>query len=245
MGNSRLKWAAWEAGRPLSSGAVALDEIATLAHAWADLSPEGVFAVSVTPQAMRDAVSALTQRLWGQAICFIDARAACCGLSNAYDDVASLGADRWAAMIGAHKMSPDGFFVVDCGTAVTIDAVDRDGHFCGGVILAGLGLARAALTRGTAQLGGAVGHGRSTETVLATTTTDAIDAGTLHGLAGGIEHIISRQRMEMSDTIDHDAPVYLCGGDAERMTPLLKTEVSVVPDLVIQGLALMAQEGAC
>ena len=88
------------------------------------------------------------------------------GLVNGYDHPTRLGADRWVAMIGARARmlrqlpstedSPHSharpLVVVMVGTAVTVEAIDAQGKFLGGIILPGHGIMLRALESGTAGL---------------------------------------------------------------------------------------------
>ena len=61
------------------------------------------------------------------------------GLRIDYDDPARIGVDRLAAAAAAHRAAPAGqaVVVVDAGTALTVDAIDAEGTFRGGVIVPG------------------------------------------------------------------------------------------------------------
>jgi hypothetical protein len=75
------------------------------------------------------------------------------GVRNLYErPPEQLGADRWAALIGARALLGSTCLVVCAGTATTIDRLDASGLFRGGLILPGYDLMRAALAANTAQL---------------------------------------------------------------------------------------------
>ena len=61
---------------------------------------------------------------------------------NGYSTFEQLGADRWAAIVGAWQLRRRALCVVDAGTAVTIDLVAASGRHQGGVIVPGLDLMR-------------------------------------------------------------------------------------------------------
>jgi type III pantothenate kinase len=95
--------------------------------------------------------------LWDLAPRWVVPGARQAGVSNGYEHPSRLGADRWVAMIGArwHVLSRGASrpaLVVMVGTAVTVDALDTDGRFLGGLILPGFGLMLKALEMGTAGL---------------------------------------------------------------------------------------------
>jgi len=93
------------------------------------------------------------------------------------------------------------------GTATTIDALNANGLFRGGLILPGLSLMRAALARNTADLPHAAGHYRPHPT----NTDDAIVSGAIHATLGAIER--------MRSTLDEDALCLLSGGAAAELAP--------------------------
>ena len=67
-------------------------------------------------------------------------------------DSSTLGADRVANAVALAEFHPLPALAIDCGTAVTIEIVDRGKIFRGGAIAPGRGLMRRALFTGTAQL---------------------------------------------------------------------------------------------
>lgn len=74
-------------------------------------------------------------------------------VTNSYLRPESLGADRWAAILGAQCLFKNThLIVVNAGTATTIDNLRNDGQFSGGWILPGLELMLKSLADGTAAL---------------------------------------------------------------------------------------------
>jgi type III pantothenate kinase len=143
--------------------------------------------------------------------------------------------------------------VVDCGTAITVDALDHQGVFRGGVIFPGVALMLASLSQGTqgirragAQVPRSTGMCESgqasagnPDTCLAQTTSDAVAAGVLYSLAGGIDRILDEQAAELGG-----APqVLLTGGNAEVLSALMRHTATLVPDLVLEGVAHIASAG--
>ena len=161
-------------------------------------------------------------------------------LFRSYDRPPQLGADRWAALIGARALHPGQAVVVMAGTATTIDALDAAGQFRGGLILPGLSLMRAALARNTADLPHAAGHYRA----LPTNTDDAIVSGAIHATLGAIERMFS----PLSDLAG--ACCLITGGAAPRLLPHLRVPVRHEENLILSGLvryanSLVANGGEC
>ena len=68
---------------------------------------------------------------------------------NGYEDIAQLGVDRWAAIVGAYTHFGSAVCIVDAGTAVTVDLVRDGGRHLGGLIVPGLQLMRSSLEQDT------------------------------------------------------------------------------------------------
>ena len=162
VGNTRLKWALFDAPRPgarlLDQGAEFLEHIAKLADGtWSALKPPThVLGCVVAADAIRRQVEVQMED-WDVVPRWVVASEAEAGLCNGYDHPSRLGADRWVAMIGAHQHmlhqgTPRPMVVVMVGTAVTVEAVDASGKFLGGLILPGHGIMLRALEAGTAGL---------------------------------------------------------------------------------------------
>ncbi|MEZ5627828.1 MAG: type III pantothenate kinase [Rhodocyclaceae bacterium] len=102
VGNTRLKWGLREGGQWLAQGAFAHDEAWTFD---AVLPPpgriDGVCGASVVSPELRQRV-ADALAAWGHAPQWLTPTRSCCGVRNSYVNPAQLGADRWAALIGAH-----------------------------------------------------------------------------------------------------------------------------------------------
>jgi type III pantothenate kinase len=239
IGNTRLKWVLGAPGNWSRRGDIVLgapDWVRTLDEAFrACPAPAGVWVASVSDAETNATVARACENAWQCKARFLASTAACAGVRNGYDNPTALGVDRWAAMVAAYRQMAGAVCVVSCGTAVTLDLVDRAGQHRGGVIVPGLALMRRALLSGTAGIGS--GEGRGT-TVTATTTGDAVAGGTLQGLAGAIEHIVAAQRR----VVGTSAPVVVTGGDAAALLPLLHLDhMSHAPDLVFNGLAILAE----
>lgn len=154
----------------------------------------------------------------------------CAGVRNLYDSPTQLGADRWAALIGAHSLHPHACLVVTAGTATTVDLLAANGDFLGGLILPGVELMQHALARGTAQLPRANGH----YSPMPRNTEDAIHSGCVQAQAGAVE------RMFEQIAAEPDALCLLGGGAAASIADLLRIPVKRVHNLVLHGLGTVA-----
>jgi type III pantothenate kinase len=226
-GNTRLKFGLFDGGRWLLQDALdyaAFDGLPARLPA----SPTRIVACNVAGQAVRQRIEALAGKL-GLPLTWLCSTAAACGVTNSYDTPEQLGADRWAALIGARALHGGACVVAVAGTATTIDALDASGRFRGGLILPGLALMRAALAGNTADLPHASGSFRS----LPTNTDDAIVSGALHATLGAIAR--------MRATLGANVACLLSGGAAAELAPHLEPPQRPIDNLVLEGLARFGQ----
>lgn len=247
LGNTRIKWA--------QRGARGLGRQKAAAHAgWtaADFSralfgaaargaaPSGmrVVAVSVAGTPVRRAFAAAVRAATGQAPWFCKSVARDGGVRNAYREAWRLGADRWVALVGARALCGSApVLVVDIGTATTIDLLDGGGAHRGGAILPGPALMIESLLRDTGGIrrrAGGVARGRQP---FARDTASALAAGALQGTAGAIDRALGQARRQLRS---RSVRLLLTGGAAATVAPLLQARAMLVPDLVLQGLAVLA-----
>jgi type III pantothenate kinase len=224
-GNTRLKWGLRDGDAWLATGAVAHAQAATLALPQA---PNRIVACNVAGAAGSTAIEALARR-HGLAAEWVRSQAAQCGVVNRYDNPDQLGADRWAALVGARALQAGACLVVMCGTATTVDVLDGDGTFQGGLILPGLDLMRAALADSTADLPTARGDYRE----LPRNTFDAIASGAIEATLGAVERMSRR-------LAGAEISCLLSGGAAPMLAARLQQPHRVVDNLVLEGVARMA-----
>lgn len=243
IGNTRLKWAFYAAPRPgaalLAQGAEFLENIDKLADgAWRNLpAPAQVLGCVVAGDALKRRVQEQMD-LWDVVPQWVVASEAEAGLRNGYDHPTRLGADRWVAMIGAyHHMlaqgAPRPMVVVMVGTAVTVEAVDADGKFLGGLILPGHGIMLRALESGTAGLHVPTGEVRE----FPTNTSDALTSGGTFAIAGAVERMVQHVRAHCGA----EPACIMTGGAGWKMAPSMTRPFELVDNLIFDGLLRMAQ----
>lgn len=238
VGNSRIKWAVWDGSKFQQCGQAyhSTESWTELAERqWRELPPpQSVLMVSVAGPETRSALTDWIRRAWGVEAQFVVSTAAACGIRNAYAEPERLGADRWVALIAARSLTRQSCYVVDCGTAVTIDALAADGQHLGGVIVPGMRLMREALYRETRQIPPETGEPR----LFGQSTREGVWGGALYAVAATIDGIIERM------IASHGAGVrWLTGGDAEGVLPFLHGKYQLEPELIFTGLRVIAREG--
>ncbi len=233
IGNSRIKWALAAAnGELLHVGGVENTRFDVLQESFTELAmrsaPQQIIAVSVATDAVYRQTLEIIEACWSLPVQKFGSVAEACGVKNAYSEPASLGADRWSALIGAHRLFDKAVLIADCGTAISLDVLSADGEHRGGYIVPGLQMMRGALHGGTAALP-MVGAGRPG---IAANTHDAIVAGTVLAAAAAVEHAAVRHG-EKADTPLH---LVMTGGDADRLSQFITIPFSYEPHLVLKGL---------
>lgn len=155
------------------------------------------------------------------------------GVRISMDNPREVGADRIANAAAAHHLYGGPVIVIDIGTAITFDAVSKEGDYLGGAIAPGIAIATEALFNRTAMLPRVeLTHPKR---AIGRNTVAAMQSGIIFGYAGLIEGIVARIRQEL----DESAKVVATGGYAEliaRETPAIEI---VNPDLTLVGLRLI------
>lgn len=224
-GNTRLKWGLRDGDAWAARGVTAH---ADAAQVRLPQRPQRLVACNVAGAAGRAAIEALARAL-DLGVEWVSSRAQQCGVTSRYDPPSQLGADRWSALLGARALHGGACVVVMCGTATTIDALDADGVFAGGLILPGLDLMRGALADAAADLPAARGEYRE----LPRNTFDAIASGAVEATLGAIERMARR-------LASADFCCMISGGAAESIAPHLALPHRVVDNLVLEGVARIA-----
>ena len=237
-GNTRIKWAVVDpqqsaqidAAGWLASGVVSSTELAEAAPAWRGLGIDGALISHVAGTERRHQLAQILSTQCGLASAQIDwfaSTAMAGGVRNGYRQASQLGCDRFASLIGARALFPaQRLIVATCGTATTIDALDADGFFLGGMILPGLGLMATSLAQQTAQLP-QISDAFAAPPVFADQSDAAIRSGCLTAQAGAIALALNAHQ---------GARCILSGGAARFVTTVLAPPHHLIDNLVLLGL---------
>jgi type III pantothenate kinase len=238
IGNTRLKWAQYEAphlgARVINQGAAFLETIDELSEGdWKALHPPvSMLGCVVAGEAVRRRVEEQLE-LWDLEPHWVVPAAHEAGVINGYDHPNRLGADRWVSLIGARARllaagPPRPALVVMIGTAATVDAIDAEGRFLGGLILPGFGLMLKALEMGTAGL--KVPTGEVVD--FPTNTSDALMSGGANAIAGAIE----RQYRKLLARTGTEPALFMTGGAAVKLAPITDLAFETIETLIFDGL---------
>lgn len=246
VGNTRLKWALYESAsahaRVLAQGVEFLDHIERLAdEQWTGLpAPSLMLGCVVAGDAVKRRVQEQLDQVdgWNVEPHWVVASQQEAGVRNGYDHPSRLGADRWVAMIGAraHVLAQGParpLVVVMIGTAVTVDAVDTEGNFLGGLILPGHGIMLRALETGTAGLHVPTGDVQE----FPTNTSDALTSGGTYAIAGAVE----RMYQHLLRNTGAEPVCIMAGGAGWKMMPSMTRPFELIEGLIFDGLTQIAQ----
>ncbi len=151
-------------------------------------------------------------------------------IKNGYATPTTLGVDRIAGVCGANQLFPDHHcLVIDSGTCITYDFIDRHGKFLGGGISPGLSMRFDAVHTFTAKLPlvNRIEHAP----LIGDSTESCIQSGVINGVIEELNGIINRYQEKFEGL-----KVILCGGDARFFENKLKASIFALPELVLSGL---------
>lgn len=232
VGNSSAKWRLVRGGTVIATGryrigdsgsqALLLNCTDTLDEIWIS---------SVAAPTAEQQLAALLGARWGVAPWFARAEAHTAGLRNSYADASRMGVDRWLAMLGARQREPGRLCVVDAGSALTIDIVSATGQHEGGYIIPGPALMERALLLDTDR----VRFDEQIDYALApgTFTAEAVRHGIALAQVGAVA-------LALEQAGDGPVALFYCGGAGETLMRLGQRGGLWAPDLVFEGLAVMA-----
>ena len=239
IGNTRLKWARFEAGAIVSRGAIFLAELEHfIKRAGLDRKPPvRVVGSHVANAASKDRIERQFAAL-NVPVMWVASSATASGVVNSYDEPTRLGTDRWAATVAAWKRGLAPCIVACAGTALTVDQLDERGIFLGGAIVAGYHAMLGGLAGNTAALSVDAGEW----TAQPTNTRDALATGAIDAMVGAIEHGQARLTQRLRERGVTQVPrIILTGGSAYRLLAHLPAGNAVIDSLVLEGVYLLAE----
>ncbi len=241
-GNSRCKWAIlrnghFEHGGVFEHRNADIKELASAAWSALD-APAAVLVANVVGDPIRRHLNSWMKRHWKVTPEYLGSTAEQFGIRNAYAEPASLGVDRWLALLAARELYQGPLCIVDCGTALTVDVLSQDDRHLGGVIVPGLQLMRESLlARAKGVREGAESTPQQQISLLGTDTGSAVAGGTLYAIVAVVDRMVSDLKAEMGKNLR----CIVTGGDAPALLPLLRDPVQHEPELVLQGIARIAR----
>lgn len=152
------------------------------------------------------------------------------------DEPDNVGTDRVVSAAAAYAVVQDAVVVADFGTAVTIDLVDENGIFLGGVICPGFQISAQALKDNTAQLPNI--KVTKPKGPYGKNTIEAINCGLYYSIIGALEEVVRRY----AETIGRWPQTVITGAAAKLIRDDCSFIDSYVPNLVVKGIVLAYQK---
>ena len=218
------------------------DAKAAVQAIWAELqktlggkpSVKGAIVCSVVPKATAPAMEAIRELVSVEPVEFTAETPI--GITNRYEPPGDVGADRLANAYAAWKLHGLPAIIVDIGTALTIDCINAEAEYLGGVIAPGIGISLDALHNRTALLPQV--KLEPPPRVLGTTTAASIQSGITRGHTVMIASLVEALREELG--FGPDAHVVITGGYTAVLEPHLRPISKLIdPDLTLRGLSLI------
>ncbi len=193
-----------------------------------------LIASSVVPQ-LDFTFQKMSEKYLGRAAIFVDATFDF-GLRIKYNSPSSLGVDRIVAAAGAIEKYGKPCIVCDFGTATTIDAVNFESEFLGGVITTGMNLLANALFRNTSKLPKV--EVKKPESIIGKSTVHSIQAGIYFGYIGLVDGIIERMIAELGEK-----PTVVATGGLARLIAESSEKIEIIDDnLILESLRFIYEK---
>jgi type III pantothenate kinase len=151
---------------------------------------------------------------------------------NKYGTPQTLGMDRLAGVVGACALYPkQNALVIDAGTCITFDFIDRDQTYYGGSISPGLAMRFKAMHTFTGKLPLVEQTKTDNMPLIGRNTIECLTSGVFNGTVAEVNGLIVEYKKQFPDLI-----TIVCGGDAPFFEKNLKARIFAEPNLVLIGL---------
>ncbi len=153
-----------------------------------------------------------------------------------YTTVQTLGMDRFLGCMGAHHKKEKGVVVIDTGSACTVDYMDNEGVYQGGIIMPGIDILKKSMRRYLPELPEVSAN--IPENWPGKSTQECLKWG-VHGMVkAAIEKWIHKYR-----AIDGEADVFITGGNSAYLQKLLMPDIELIhgPELHFDGMIFFVE----
>ena len=155
------------------------------------------------------------------------------GLNIHVDIPSQVGSDRIVAAVAALAEYEAPLVLIDMGTATTIEVVEPENVYMGGVIFPGVMVSLDSLTSRAAQLPGISLD--KPKNIIGKNTVDCMRSGMMYGTASMLDGVIDR----IAEELGHSSTIIATGGMAQFITPLCKHEIILEKELLLKGLNII------
>lgn len=155
------------------------------------------------------------------------------GLNIHVDIPSQVGSDRIVAAVAALAEYKAPLVLIDMGTATTIEVVEPENVYMGGVIFPGVMVSLDSLTSRAAQLPGISLD--KPKNIIGKNTVDCMRSGMMYGTAAMLDGMIDR----IAEELGHESTIVATGGMAQFITPLCRHKIILEKELLLKGLNII------
>lgn len=149
---------------------------------------------------------------------------------NSYETKSTLGADRIALVAAAQLHFPKkNVLVIDAGTCITYDFLNKNGEYLGGAISPGIHMRLRAVHTFTEKLPLVEAVGESV--YIGTSTEKSLRSGAVLGASLEIDGFIALYRKDFENLT-----VILTGGDRQLLSKTIKNSIFAPSNFLLEGL---------
>ncbi|MFZ1703888.1 MAG: type III pantothenate kinase [Saprospiraceae bacterium] len=225
VGNSRIKYAFFE-GKNLSlKDSIVPDDFQKLLNHCEDRIIDTIF-IMASGDLKSEWIELLRHK--GNVVLWSDETKL--PISILYESPQTLGKDRIAGAVAAWTLFPNQTsLIIDMGTCITSNIINKEGQYLGGTISPGLSMRAKSMHQFTDKL----------PLVELTLPKQFIGRNTLESMQNGV---LRGTYYEIQSLIDNISPIFgvnnviLTGGDAKTFENLLNFEIFALPNLVLLGI---------
>jgi type III pantothenate kinase len=160
------------------------------------------------------------------------------GLNIKIDNPAQLGYDQVADSVAVINKYPVPAMILDMGTATTVQVIDKNKNYIGGMIIPGVKISQDALSSGTSQLPKI--SLEKPRNVIGTNTVDCMKSGAVFGTAAMIDGLADRIEEELGEKVT----IIATGGNSKTIVSVCKREVIYDNNLLLDGLNIIYKKNS-
>lgn len=229
IGNSRTKYCFEHQGKLTDSESIPNAQINSAWLAKTFNLASAIFLASVSNQTLTQLLTDYGQQR-AISVQIVESEKSHFGVTSCYAQPATLGVDRWLAMLGSTLLFPnETVLIIDAGTATTVDLVDHSGVHCGGWILPGIETLFSSVVSSTTKVQASK---LATPTLsFGINTSECVNHACWAATKGLIDQAIVQAKL----VVELDK-IILTGGNAPALSHLLTAEHQVIEALVFHGM---------
>jgi len=155
-GNTSVKWTAFENDSIVwNKRELHLESRSTLLgdSEYTSFQPDRLYFASVRGEADSQVLLAVVKAFYPNVEIYpLRSRKEACGVTNPYVEPERLGIDRWLNVLAISELLSGGIVVVDVGTALKVEFIEKNGQYKGGYIVPGFEMMVDALVVNTGKI---------------------------------------------------------------------------------------------